>query len=54
LNFRNSNRGKQEGTYSYEAPGAYKPKEVILANIAETVEIIEFIKPVYNFKAGND
>jgi len=37
-----------------EAPAAYKTKDVILANIAETVEVVEFIKPVYNFKAGAD
>lgn len=37
-----------------EAPGAYKPMELILENIAETVEVIEVIKPVYNFKAGGD
>lgn len=37
-----------------EAPDAYKDKEIILANISETVEIQEFIKPVYNFKScGN-
>jgi len=37
-----------------EAPGAYKTKGTILANIAETVDVVEFIKPVYNFKAGGD
>lgn len=34
-----------------EAPMAYKPKEEILENITETVDIIEIIKPIYNFKA---
>jgi len=34
-----------------EAPMAYKPKEEIIQNISETVEIIEIIKPIYNFKA---
>lgn len=34
-----------------EAPMVYKPKEEILQNISETVEIIEIIKPIYNFKA---
>jgi len=29
----------------------YKPKEEILENISETVDIIEIIKPIYNFKA---
>lgn len=35
-----------------ESPMAYKPIESILENIKETVEIIDIIKPVYNFKAG--
>ncbi|OVE70203.1 RNA-splicing ligase RtcB [Clostridium diolis] len=34
-----------------EAPMVYKPKEEILKNISETVDIIEIIKPIYNFKA---
>ncbi len=34
-----------------EAPMAYKPLEEILNNISDTVNIIEMIKPVYNFKA---
>lgn len=34
-----------------EAPMAYNDKEKILSNIYETAEIIEHIKPVYNFKA---
>jgi RNA-splicing ligase RtcB len=37
-----------------EAPGAYKDKDIILQNIAETVDVIEMIKPIYNFKAGGD
>lgn len=35
-----------------EAPGAYKDKDIIIKNIAETVEINDFVKPIYNFKAG--
>jgi RNA-splicing ligase RtcB len=35
-----------------EAPQAYKPMEEIIANIEPTVEILEQIKPIYNFKAG--
>lgn len=35
-----------------EAPMAYKPLESILGNISDTVEVLEIIKPVYNFKAG--
>lgn len=34
-----------------EAPDAYKPAESILENIKDTVDILEVIKPVYNFKA---
>ena len=35
-----------------EAPMAYKPLESIVGNISDTVEVLEIIKPVYNFKAG--
>ena len=34
-----------------EAPQAYKPMDEIVENIRDTVEIIDVIKPVYNFKA---
>lgn len=34
-----------------EAPQAYKSIEEIMSAIAETVEIVEVLKPVYNFKA---
>lgn len=34
-----------------EAPGAYKPMEEIIEQIDGTVEIVDIIKPVYNFKA---
>lgn len=34
-----------------EAPMAYKPIEEILENIVDTVEVIEVIKPIYNYKA---
>lgn len=34
-----------------EAPMAYKPIDVILNNIKETVKIEKIIKPIYNFKA---
>jgi RNA-splicing ligase RtcB len=37
-----------------EAPGAYKDMQTILDNISETVDIVDFIKPIYNFKAGGD
>lgn len=35
-----------------EAPQAYKPIEDILQYIEETVDIIEILKPVYNFKSN--
>lgn len=34
-----------------EAPMAYKPLESIVGNISDTVEVLEIIKPIYNFKA---
>jgi len=33
-----------------EAPSAYKPAQEILDNIGDTVEIIDVIKPIYNYK----
>ena len=35
-----------------ESPMVYKPMEEIVKNIADTVEILSIIKPVYNFKAS--
>lgn len=37
-----------------EAPAAYKPMREILESIGETVEVERIIKPVYNFKAGDE
>jgi RNA-splicing ligase RtcB len=37
-----------------ESPMAYKPMDGILAQIEPTVEVVERIKPVYNFKAGEE
>lgn len=34
-----------------EAPMAYKDKDIILENIKETVDILHFVKPIYNFKS---
>jgi RNA-splicing ligase RtcB len=34
-----------------EAPGAYKPMEEIMEMISDTVDVIDILKPVYNFKA---
>lgn len=36
-----------------ESPMAYKPMEEIIKYIKDTVEIIDIIKPLYNFKASN-
>lgn len=35
-----------------EAPMVYKPMQDIIGAISDTVDIIEVIKPVYNFKAS--
>ena len=37
-----------------ECPMAYKSIEDIVGNIGDTVEINEIIKPIYNFKAGEE
>lgn len=37
-----------------ECSMAYKNMEDIVANIGDTVEINQVIKPIYNFKAGGD
>ena len=34
-----------------EAPMVYKPADVIMKDIADTVEIVNVIRPIYNFKA---
>ena len=36
-----------------ESPMAYKPVEEILRYIEETIDVVEIIKPIYNFKADN-
>ena len=35
-----------------ESPFAYKPMDEIVGNIADTVDILKVIKPIYNFKAA--
>ncbi|HSQ89786.1 RtcB family protein [Romboutsia sp.] len=35
-----------------ESPMAYKPMEDILDNIGDTVEIVDILKPIYNFKSN--
>ena len=37
-----------------ESPMAYKPMEAILPQIGPTVEVIERLQPIYNFKAGEE
>ena len=37
-----------------ESPMAYKPMDEIVENIAGTVDIVDIIKPIYNFKAGEE
>lgn len=37
-----------------EAPAAYKPMEEILSSIGETVTVEKIIRPVYNYKAGDE
>lgn len=36
-----------------ESPMAYKPMEDIIEYIGDTVEVIDILKPIYNFKAGD-
>lgn len=40
------------GSYIAIMPDCHKDMNLILENIKETVEVQEFIKPVYNFKSG--
>ena len=35
-----------------EAPMAYKPIEEILEVVGDTIDILEIVKPIYNFKAN--
>ena len=35
-----------------ESPMAYKPMDIIIDNIGDTVDIVKHIKPIYNFKAS--
>lgn len=37
-----------------ECPMAYKSMSSIVENIKDTVDIVEIIKPIYNFKAGDE
>ena len=50
---------EMEGIYSTsvcaetidESPMAYKPMQEIVSQIADTVDVVDVIKPIYNFKA---
>lgn len=33
---------------------AYKPMDEVLSNIRKIVEVLDILKPVYNFKAGSE
>lgn len=35
-----------------ESPFAYKPMDEIIANIGDTVEVVNILRPLYNFKAA--
>lgn len=37
-----------------ECPMAYKSMDDIINNIGDTVDIVNIIKPIYNFKAGGN
>ncbi len=37
-----------------ESPFAYKPMDEIVRNIAPAVEIVSHIRPIYNYKAGDE
>ena len=53
-------RASMQGIYSEslseetkdESPMVYKPKDEIIGNIRDTVNVVNVIKPVYNFKAA--
>lgn len=37
-----------------ESPGAYKRPDEIISQVGDTVKIISYLKPVYNYKAGGE
>ena len=37
-----------------EAPGAYKDADKIIESVAETVDVVQVMRPVYNFKAEEE
>ncbi|MBR2987786.1 MAG: RtcB family protein [Clostridia bacterium] len=55
--YREAMRGIYTTSVGYatldESPMAYKPIEEILENITPTVDVLDVIKPVYNFKASD-
>lgn len=55
-------RRQMEGIYTTsvsrdtldECPMAYKDMSSITENIAPTADIVDILKPIYNFKAGSE
>jgi RNA-splicing ligase RtcB len=55
-------KASMEGIYSStvgedtidESPFAYKPKELILEQIGETIDVLKILKPIYNVKSGKE
>ena len=37
-----------------ESPMAYKPMDAVRSQIEPAVEVLEQLKPIYNFKAGEE
>ncbi|MBQ2076077.1 MAG: RtcB family protein, partial [Bacteroidales bacterium] len=37
-----------------ESPMAYKPMDEILELVKDTVDVVDIIKPIYNFKASGE
>lgn len=37
-----------------ESPMVYKPMQEIIDNVKDTVDIVDIVKPIYNFKAGEE
>ena len=56
------NQMKNSGVYTStataatldEAPDAYKQMNIIIENIKDTVDVIDMVKPIYNFKAAEE
>ena len=55
-NFAQSTKGIYSETVTEatkdESPMVYKPMAEILGNITDTVEVVNMIKPIFNYKAA--